>query len=316
MIKRLQDLAKINGKIREEIDANLVNINKQSQDYIKDIVILINREIGINKIFSIILFGSQRPNNDEIIESCAVSDCDLLIIFKDRVSNRHIKEIERYFIGLEIKHKFRDNTGGFFQNILGVIQQTTGMFVSHFLTKKIYWEKALFHKIFQVNKYFSYVFAPTKIVLSSVIDNSKILYGTDLRSIVQDVVHIPHFDMIKSTIMNLMISIFSIVILPLKKLEPMKYQLEAVKWALKASNYYSFEDSVSLERVIRRFKSLEKKDIFKRHANVFFNRFLNLRESPRSDIGFMLRSPLRILKIHIKGIMFNKILKALERSKI
>jgi len=304
----LEDLGVIdvNRKIINEIDTNLENINRKSSNYIKDVVTLINKEIGINKILSIILFGSQTPRS---YESTIVSDCDLLIIFKDRVSNWHLREIERYFITLEIKHNFREYTNKLARKILGVVQQTTGMFISHFLTKRKYWENAIFHKIFRVNKIFSQFFAPRKIVLCSVIDNSTMLYGQDLREIVKHKVVVPPFDMIKSTAMNLIIAIFSLIILPFKKLKPAKYNLEAVKWALKASNYYSFEDSVSLEKIIRRFIAAERSIGFRRRAKIFYNRFLKLRENPRVDIGFMLRSMFRILKIHIKGILFRKMFK-------
>ena len=71
----------------ENITNKLEEINEQSRNYIKDILILIKKEVGINKILSILLFGSQRAKS----EATAVSDCDLLIIFKNRVSNHHIK---------------------------------------------------------------------------------------------------------------------------------------------------------------------------------------------------------------------------------
>ena len=106
-----------------------------------------------DKILSIILFGSQVPGKEQ--ESTAVSDCDLLIIFKDRVSDHHVKEIEKYFLGLELKHGYRDNNDGILVKILNVLQQTTGMFVSHFLTKRKYWEQARFHKILLVCKWYS-----------------------------------------------------------------------------------------------------------------------------------------------------------------
>ena len=139
-------------KIKDKL--TLYGIKEQSCNYIKDIITLINKEIGINKILSILLFGSQLSKN----EASTISDCDLLIVFKDRVSNHHIKEIEKYFMSLEIKHNFREYNNSLSKRILGVINQTTGIFVSHFLTKKKYWKDIIFHKIFRVNKVFSSVF--------------------------------------------------------------------------------------------------------------------------------------------------------------
>jgi len=291
-------------KIKHKISNNLRGINEQSRNYIRDIVVLINREIGINKILSIILFGSQQADNDNTI----VSDCDLLFIFKDRVSDRHIKEIERYFIALEIKHNFKEPTSKLTSNVLGVIQHSTGMFVSHFLTKRKYWEQAIFHKIFRVNKVFSAMFAPRNIVLSNVIQNSTILYGDDLRNIIRPKIKISVREMFRSTVMNLFISFFAILIAPRKELNSIKYQLEAIKWSLKASNYYCFEDSELLNKIVERFISFEKPKAQPK-AKRFYYKFLELRNQPFNDLKFMLQCPFRILKIHIKAILFRKLIK-------
>jgi len=285
----------------KDIEENLKDINEQSRKYIKDVLILINKEIGINKILSILLFGSQRVKN----ESTSVSDCDLLIIFKDRVSNHHIKEIEKYFLALEIKHNFKELNPKLTKRILGVIQQTTGIFVSHFLTKRKYWEERNFHKIFRVNKIFSAAFAPRNIVLGNVLSNSTHLYGEDLRIQLKSKIQIHIFEMIKSTIMNLMISFFSIVISLFRKLDPTIYQLEAIKWALKASNFYCFRDAKDLEKITKRFISFEKPRSQKR-AEKFFNRFIYLRRTPIEDMKFMVRCPIRIIKIHLKAITYKK----------
>jgi predicted nucleotidyltransferase len=289
-------------KSTKKIEENLKDINEQSRNYIKDVLNLVNKEIGINKILSMILFGSQRAKS-EVTE---VSDCDLLIIFKDRVSNHHIKEIEKYFITLEIKPKFREYNTKLTKKILGVIQQTTGIFMSHFLTKKKYWEERNFHKIFRVNKVFSAAFAPRNIVLGNVLSNSKTLYGDDLRDRLKSKIQITFLEMIKSTIMNLMISFFSIIISLFRKLDPTKYQLEAIKWALKASNFYCFRDAEDLEVITKRFVSFEKPRSQKR-AERFFNKFMKLRNSPVDDMNFMLRCPIRIIKIHLKAIAYQKL---------
>ncbi len=295
----------------EKISSNLEGINTQSRNYIKDIMILVNKEIGINKILSILLFGSQRAKS----ETAAVSDCDLLIIFKNRVSNHHIKEIEKYFIALEIKHKFREFNKKLSKKILGVIQQTTGIFVSHFLTKIKYWEDANFHKIFRVNRVFSAVFAPRNIVLGNILTNSTTLYGNDLKNKIRPKLQITFIEMIKSTIMNLMISFFSIVISLRKKLDPTKYQLEAIKWALRASNFYCFRDSESLEKITERFISFEKSRSQK-NAKRFFTDFLNLRKTPCNDMNFMIRCPFRIIKIHLKAIIYKNLIKRKSITRI
>ncbi len=303
----MQDLdsdktSETNDKIEHHISNNLKGLNEQSRNYIKDIVVLINKEIGINKIVSILLFGSQQVEKENTI----VSDCDLLFIFKNRVSSRHIKEIERYFIALEIKHNFKEPISKLTREVLSVIQRSTGMFVSHFLTKQKFWEQAIFYKIFRVNRVFSALFAPRNIVLGNVIQNSTILYGDDLRNILRPKIKISVREIFRSTVMNLFISFFALLIGPRKELNSIKYQLEALKWSLKASNYYCYEDSERLDKIVKRFISFEKPKK-REKAERFYLKFLELRQKPSNDLKYMIRTPIRILRIHIKAILFRKL---------
>ena len=308
----MSDAAIKNKKIQNEVYTKLKPINEKSRNYINDVIVIINKKIGIDNISSIILFGSQRGLEKKKTESTSVSDCDLLIIFNDNISNSLIKKIEKYVIALENKHNFReDDNSRFVSKLLDLVHSTTGMFISHFMTKKKYWENIVFHKIFRVNKLLSKLFAPTKIVFCSVIANSSILYGKDLRKIVEKI-EIPPLDMIKSLIMNLMIALFSILTSILKSFNSIRYQLEAVKWSLRAANYYIFKDSKSLKEITARFTLFEKSGRilkYRKHAKIFYNRFLHLREKPHTDLGFILRCPFRILKIHIKSIILKRVIK-------
>ena len=304
IILAIIDSREASKRIKDEISANLNWINEKSRNYIKDIIILINREIGINKIHTVLLFGSQQSDKDKTI----ISDCDLLFIFKDRVSKHHLNEIERYFLALEIKHKFKDDSTKLTKNILGVINYTTGMFISHFLTKKEFWDKAIFHKIFRVNKVFSFIFAPKDIVLSNVILNSTLLYGEDLRLTLKPKINLSITEMFRSLVMNLFICFFGIVLTPRTRLNSIKYILESIKWSLKSANYFCFKDTRDLNKIIERFISLEKKSK-KGQAELFFSKFMNLRTKPINDLSFILSSPLRILKLHIKAISYRKLIK-------
>jgi predicted nucleotidyltransferase len=291
-------------RITHHISSKLSWINEKSRKYIVDIIILVNKEVGINKIHSIFLFGSQQVKGD----FTPVSDCDLLFIFKDRVSNHHLREIERYFIALEIKHKFRDSSTKLTRSILGVINYSTGMFISHFLTKKEFWEAAKFHKIFRVNKVFSAIFAPRNIVLSNVILNSTLLYGEDLRNLIKPRIKISIREMFRSTVMNIFICFFGVLLSPHKQLNSIKYILESIKWSLKASNYFCFKDTVTLNKIIERFLAFEKPNN-KVKAEFFYSKFINLRKIPQNDIRFIISSPIRILKMHIQAIAYRKMIK-------
>ena len=114
--------------------------------------------------------------------------------------------------------------------------------------------------------------------------------------------------MIRSTVMNLFISFFALLIGPIKDLNSIKYQLEAIKWSLKASNYYCYEDSELLDKIVKRFISFEKPKK-KLDRKMFYLRFLELRRNPSNDLKFMIYTPIRILKIHMKAILFRKLTK-------
>ena len=163
-----------------------------------------------------------------------------------------------------------------------------------------------------MNKVFSSVFAPRKIVLGNVLVNSSILYGDDLREKVRPKIQITVQEMFRSIVMNLMISLFSLAISFLKNLKPTKYQLEAIKWALKASNYYCYRDSVDLTKVTERFISFEKPKSQKK-ARKFYKRFLQLRRFLQNDWNFMIRCPIRIVKIHTQAISYKKLIKRKEK---
>jgi hypothetical protein len=300
---------KRNSLIFEHIYANLSNINEQSRKYIIDVLLIINNEFGIDKILSLILFGSQIPEYQNDAEKTIISDCDLLIIFKNRVKNHHIRKIEKYIVALEHLHKLANST--LVDKFLGIVYKKTGMFVSHFLTKQKYWNNLIFHKIFRVHKIFSTLFAPKKIVICSVVANSAMLYGLDLRQVVKNV-EISSFDIIKSLFMNLAITSFAIPLSPFKSFKSTEHILEAIKWSLRASNYYAFEDSQPLIKIVKRFTLIEKSKMYKRHADVFYNRFLKARSNPSKDWGFILRSPFRIFKIHLKGMLYKKLLKKMR----
>lgn len=290
------------NNILKQIHSKTEGMNTQAKNYINDAVAIIKKEIGIEGIVSIILFGSQLSINENRNDSTKISDCDLLVIFKDSVSNNLIRKIEKFFVALEHKHNFRDKSTSLVNKMAYVINKTTGMFVSHFLTKKKHWENISFHKIFKVNKIISNVLAPKNIVLCSVVTNSEILYGLDLRENVKERIKISPLDMIKSMCMNLIISLFAIPLSLLKSFNSAKYQLEAVKWTLNASNYYAFKDSKSINATIKKFISLEKSEGNKRKAEKYYRKFLNLRKNPYVDLGFTLQSPFRIIKIHLMGI--------------
>jgi predicted nucleotidyltransferase len=295
-------------KKRTDISIDLEGINRRVSNYIKDILILIEKEIGTTNILSIFLFGSQIPQNNE---QSKISDCDLLIVFKNNISKKAIQNLEKYFISLEIKHEFREPRSSFLINLLGDIQYHTGIFKSHFLTIEKYWKKRSFYRIFNVNYLFSKLFAPKRLVMGSVLKNSILLYGQDIRGEIENKIQVTTFDLAKSLIMNTLISFFSYLMTPFESLNSIKYQLEAVKWSLRASDYYLFESTDSLHRVIKRRKIL-KNAHFRKKDEKYYNKFIYLRDHPNKAYLFMFQSFIKIFDIHITTIQYKKIISKIK----
>ena len=284
-----------------KLKLNIEDLNKKSQDYIINVFKIIRKKIGLKRLTNLTLFGSQVPQRKD---NKSISDCDLLIIVSNHVSKSIMRECEKYISALEIKHKFREANDNLPKKVLFAIQKSTGMFVSHFLTYESHFRKLLFHKMFEVNRVFSLLFAPRKIVTNNVIDSNKTLYGVPINRLIERP-KIPTWEILKSLVMNLMISFFSLLISPFRSLNAIKYQLEAVKWSLRTFNYYVYEDTVILDKIIKRYLAHGNNRKFKQE-NRFFNTFLNLRNCISDDMWFMMRSPIHILKIHRNATLFRK----------
>jgi len=275
--------------------------NKKILGYINDLITFLNKKIGKENIISVLLFGSNTYAND----TSKISDVDLLIILSDNISDSKIKSLEKFFSELELKHGLRVENNNLLNTVIRVIEKSTGMYISHFITRKKHWLAKKFAKIFRVNRTFAYLFAPRNLVLKSMISSSKIILGKDLRYIDNDLT-IHSFGMIKSIILNLFISIFAIIFDPIYD-KSLKYELEAIKWSLKASNIYLFNDTCELKKMADRFVKLNNNS---KGLASFFKRFLYLRSLPiRRSFGYSFLAPINILKIHMLGLSYKKLIK-------
>ncbi|MBA7651737.1 hypothetical protein ES703_59556 [subsurface metagenome] len=194
----------VKSKTKKRQKFSLKSIEKISNQkvigYINDLIRFLKKKVGSDKIISVILFGSNTYLND----TSKISDCDILVILSDDITGTEINSLEKYFFELEIKHELNIKPKNFLDSVLKIIEKSTGMYVSHFVTRKSYWLSKKFAKIFRVNRIFAYMFAPRNIVIKSMISSSIILLGEDLRYIDNDIT-ITSFGMIKSILLNLII---------------------------------------------------------------------------------------------------------------
>lgn len=303
-------------RIKKKIHDDLSNFKEESQNYIKDVIKMVNSKVGLENLCALIVFGSQIPKNRKRGELSKISDCDILIIVQNSIEKHTFKSLERFIIPLERKYGFQESkerSKTILNRILIIFQKTTGMFVSHFITNIHSWNRKRFYKVFSVNKVFSYLLAPRNIVFQSVLSNSKVLYKDEcINDLGKNFEYNPKvLDMVKSLSLNLFLILGSIFLIPFST-KSIKYLLESVKWSLKAASCYIFEDSESLPIIINRFLSIEHSEPNRIKSSQYFAKFIKLRNQPILSFNFIIESLYMILKIHLQGISYRKIMSKLD----
>ncbi|MHA1728888.1 MAG: nucleotidyltransferase domain-containing protein [Promethearchaeota archaeon] len=291
------------------------SLSPQLKPYLIDIYTIIDKYIGFRNIYSIILFGSH-----VIGDNTNDSDCDLLIIIKDKFyrnkSRLYLKNLEKVFLIAEKKNGFGfigQKNGNMIDIILNVVERSTGMYSSHFICRKSAWNKQIFSKIFGVNRVLASFLAPGGIVLKGVKSSNIVLFGVsdsnsdsdsdfDKKKVLNFKPETKFYQIIKSLMMNEFTAISSIILLPL--LRSIKYSLESFKWSIKNSYIFLLNRTATIKKISELFERISlKKSIF--------SRFIQLREGTRSfpDIKFTLFVPYYVLMIHLSAIRYKKIFK-------
>ena len=277
-------LIECNSELHKRLPTRILN-------YIIEAETLSTRILGSDSLKGIILFGSHARNGRE--KASKVSDVDLIIKISDNIPNDKLKRLDGCLDALEIKYGLRVKPDTLFQKFLRVVEKTTGMFVSHFLIKEKDWENCDFPKIFRVNRFFSRMLAPERIVLKSMSQDCVSLAGEGLCS--QDAIKITSFDVLKSLAMNLILCLAGNFLSMFVKGSE-KYILEAVKWSLRSCYFYLNERNRSIQTIASYFSRL----------NVdadFLSQFLEYRERlHRMNIGFRFKSLKMIVELHAFGL--------------
>jgi len=260
-----------------------LSLPKKANNYLHDIIQLLENHLH-ERLISIIIFGSLVKGY-----TTKVSDADILIIVSDDCTNKELKYLHQLIVSYEIKYGYLVPPKGLISRILYSVDKSTGMFISHFMTRKKDFLEGNFAKTFQVNKVMAKVLAPNEIVYGSVLCRAKVLYGRDLTKDVK-VPNVPITQLLKSILMNIVTSVFALFIYPLTKRATL-YEMEMAKWSFLASYYYIKHDSPALPVLLKYFLDREI-------STAYIKKWVALRKNYRSDPKFGLLTPLNILKIH------------------
>lgn len=257
------------------------------QAYIMEAYNLSQRILGQEAVKGIVLFGSHARNGVE--RASNVSDVDLIVKIADDVPNSKLKLLDAYLDALEIKHGLRGLPNSLFSKFLRVVEKTTGMFVSHFMVRERDWLDCNFSRIFRVNGIFSRILAPERIVLKSMSLDCISLCGEGLCA--QESIKIRAIDVLKSTVMNLVLCMAGNFLSPFVKRSE-KYVLEAIKWSLRAGYFYLKEKNDGIRAVVAWF-------VRSGFDEAFLRDFLKYREKKQFvSIGFRLKSIKKVVEIH------------------
>ena len=264
-----------------------LNLPKKATAYLRDIIPLLEKSLQ-DRLISIIIFGS-------LVKGYAteVSDADILIVLSDECKKKEIQHLHQLINAYEVKYNYLIPPTGLVSRVLYSIDKSTGMFISHFISNKKDFLKGNFAKTFQVNKLMAKVLAPNQIVYGSVLCRAKILYGANVLEEAK-IPNVPMTQLLKSILMNMVTSLFALLIYPLTKRATL-YEMETAKWSLLASYYYVKHDSPALPILLKFFLN-------QGIATNYIKNWIHLRKTYHQNYKFGLLTPLNILKIHM-GIL-------------
>jgi len=266
----------------------LLNINFlpiHAQIYVKEVISAVTSYLGAYAIKGVMLFGSLAIGG-----STPNSDIDLLIVVSNSIPFRRIKKVHQLLQTIEIKYGYILPSSNLIERILQVVERRTGMFCSHFICREDDWKNERFHKILSVNRAVAWLLAPDQIVLDSLKQGAKLLYGEIDLSIKHD--HYSNIQIFKSLAMTLILSYGAIALIPFHK-KFSKYLIEAYKWALRASFFYLFQKSTPLSEICEYFIT---KGLSKNYIHLF--RFYRIRTYSGFHVRFLFQVPFEILKLH------------------
>ncbi|MHA1584176.1 MAG: nucleotidyltransferase domain-containing protein [Promethearchaeota archaeon] len=286
---------KVISQILPEIELQIKNYSKNIHSYIQEVVNTIENHLGNGSIQAIILFGSLAYG-----DPAKISDIDLLILIRDGFSNRDIRKLEPHLEKLEIIFNLAPTPKRIDQYLLRALNFTTGMFKSYFICQLSAWKNQKFTKIFRTAPLFSEILAPKHLVIESVKKRAKIIWAKKhVNPLKLQKLKISRFELIKSLAMCSIMAIGSTFLLIIDE-KYVKYQLEAFKWAYRASHYYLFQTIVDFPSISKDLNQIG-------YHSKTFHRFLQLRHNPKIDLIFTLHLLLEILKIHIFSLKNKKI---------
>ncbi len=234
--------------------------------------------LDLEEIRSILVFGSTVTG-----DVAAVSDIDLLIVLED--SSEYAGKAHDVLdeIVPDLTEKTRPDNG-----LEARVQRLTGMFRSGFIAEERDIREGRFEAIFETSALARA--APWRIVLARVFEQAEPVYGEMIEPD-WDRVGDPHEMPVRELVKDIaMTELLALAQLPYQFLSDRatEYSLEAYKWTLYNCAYLLEGEATTLSRSIDALPGTRMDE-----------RFLELRDDPRTSPWFVLQAPLSIAQAHL-----------------
>jgi len=277
--------------------------------YVKWVHAVLSKELK-DKYISLIIFGSSLDDTRSID---AVADADLICICADTITEKERVKVKEIVHGLEVMNAFSYNPKGIVQKVAWFMENTTGMFVSFFLSRKTDFLNADFNTIFDVSA-LAKVLAPNNLVFGSVLSASKTIWGEDLLPQIKKPPATIR-QLLKSLFMDVLISILANLIVYYFDAEKAnKYLMECTKWSMLSSYYAIKQERPPLPKMARYFNRC--KPSYSKYQFAFLK---SLRNKLRGDPRFGIKTVFNVIKIHmiaIKHVLVKRWLKNKRKKEL
>ena len=272
-----------------------LEVENRSQNYIAAILNRIQDFKSL--VISVIVFGSYVKG--DLSKS---SDVDLLIIVSNSSTRDEIIELDKKLTEIQNQFGFSE-PHTFSTNLSNFIAKQTGMFVSHFICKESSFINLNFANIFGTNRLLTTMLAPKGLVLSDLLDHAKVLYGKNILEKITKV-KVSHSDLLKSLLMNMVLSLGSILLSLYNPKEAIRFSMESMKWSMYSSYYFEFRKSDKLSQIAAIF-------IKYNIASSQIKKMMQLRNQIKIDRKFVFLTLVSTLLIHLSHGKLNMV----EKSK-
>lgn len=278
---------------------SLMGYPKNAATFIKETIGYLDEKFS-RENYALFIFGSM-VKKDYTRGTKGTSDVDLLVVLNENIEKKEITRAWNHINAIEIRIFSPKKKWGIIPRILRAVECQTGMHNNLFITTLADLKSLDFSRIFHTNKILTNLIAPNNIVLGSALTKITLLHGKKelaekLGPIKKNLEKkgISSFQLLKSLLMDAVLSFCSIILLPVTK-DATRYSIEATKWSLYSTTYALTRERPSKGLQAKFYKKLGV-------SPRFLNLWVRLSRSYTRDARFSVQAFFTSFQVHILGL--------------